>query len=55
VTVHWLKDAPLRLELRAPEKSACLPSSFVDELAVAARRDSFEFRRETWDPVGWRC
>jgi nicotinate dehydrogenase subunit B len=47
VLVHWLKDSPLRpSNLRAPGKVAngFAVESFTDELAVAAKRDAFEFR-----------
>ena len=47
VVVHWLKEAPLRpSNLRAPGKIAngFAVESFTDELAVAAGRDSLEFR-----------
>jgi nicotinate dehydrogenase subunit B len=47
VTVHWLKDTPLRLSnLRAPGKIANVfaVESFTDELAAAAAMDPIEFR-----------
>ena len=56
VTVHWLKDAPLRpSNLRAPGKigNNFAVESFVDELAAAAQRDPLEFRMEAVkDPRG---
>src|SRR5262245_23964639 len=54
VTVHWLKDTPLRLSnLRAPGKIANVfaVESFTDELAAAAAIDPVEFRlRGLTDP-----
>jgi nicotinate dehydrogenase subunit B len=56
VTVHWLKDTPLRLSnLRAPGKIANVfaVESFTDELASAAGADPLEFRlRQLTDPRG---
>jgi CO/xanthine dehydrogenase Mo-binding subunit len=56
VTVHWLKDAPLRpSNIRAPGKIANIfaVESFTDELAHAARRDPLEFRlAQLNDPRG---
>jgi len=56
VTVHWLKDAPLRpSNIRAPGKIANIfaVESFTDELAHAARRDPLEFRlAQLSDPRG---
>ncbi|HVX99390.1 MAG TPA: molybdopterin cofactor-binding domain-containing protein [Pseudorhodoplanes sp.] len=56
VTVHWLKDAPLRpSNLRAPGKIAnCFAvESFFDELAAAAGRDPVDMRlRGLNDPRG---
>jgi CO/xanthine dehydrogenase Mo-binding subunit len=56
VTVHWLKDAPLRpSNIRAPGKIAnsFAVESFTDELAHAARRDPLEFRlAQLADPRG---
>jgi len=46
-TVHWLKTTPLKpSNLRAPGKpgNAYAVECFIDELAVAARRDPLEFR-----------
>lgn len=47
VSVHWIKDAPLRpSNIRAPGKVAnCFAvESFTDELAAVAGRDAAEFR-----------
>lgn len=56
VTVHWLKDTPLRpSNLRAPGKVANVfaVESFTDELAAAAGSDPVEFRlRWLTDPRG---
>ena len=56
VTVHWLKDAPLRpSNIRAPGKIAnsFAVESFTDELALVARRDPVEFRlAQLADPRG---
>jgi CO/xanthine dehydrogenase Mo-binding subunit len=56
VTVHWLKDAPLRpSNLRAPGKigNNFAVESFIDELAAAAQRDPLEFRLQAIkDPRG---
>jgi CO/xanthine dehydrogenase Mo-binding subunit len=46
-TVHWLKTTPLRpSNLRAPGKlgNCYAVECFMDELAVAAKRDPLEFR-----------
>ena len=46
-TVHWLKMTPLRpSNLRAPGKlgNCFAVESFMDELAVAAKRDPLEYR-----------
>jgi CO/xanthine dehydrogenase Mo-binding subunit len=48
-TVHWLKDAPLRLSnIRAPGKIAnsFAVESFADELAAAAGQDPLAFRMQ---------
>lgn len=56
VLVHWLKDAPLRpSNIRAPGKVAntFAVESMVDELAVAAKRDTTAFRLDGLsDPRG---
>jgi CO/xanthine dehydrogenase Mo-binding subunit len=56
VTVHWLKESPLRpSNIRAPGKIAnCFAvESFTDDLAALARVDPVEFRlKGTADPRG---
>ena len=56
VTVHWLKDSPLRpSNIRAPGKIAnsFAVESFIDELAASAKRDPLAFRLEGLaDPRG---
>jgi CO/xanthine dehydrogenase Mo-binding subunit len=56
VTIHWLKDAPLRpSNIRAPGKVAnsLAVEGFVDELAAAAAIDPVEMRlRSLTDPRG---
>ncbi len=56
VTIHWLKDAPLRpSNIRAPGKVAnsLAVEGFVDELAAAVRLDPLEMRqRSLSDPRG---
>jgi CO/xanthine dehydrogenase Mo-binding subunit len=56
VTVHWLKESPLRLSnLRAPGKIANVfaVEGFTDELAAEARMDAVEYRlRGLSDPRG---
>ena len=70
VTVHWLKESPLRMSnLRAPGKIAntFAVESFTDELASAAAIDPVEFRlrglsdpraiaviKRAADMIGWR-
>jgi nicotinate dehydrogenase subunit B len=56
ITIHWLKDSPLRpSNIRAPGKVAnsLAVEGFVDELAAAARLDALEMRlRGLSDPRG---
>src|SRR4029077_1493530 len=56
VTIHWLKDAPLRpSNIRAPGKVAnnLAVEGFVDELAAAVGLDAVEMRlRSLTDPRG---
>jgi nicotinate dehydrogenase subunit B len=56
ITIHWLKDAPLRpSNLRSPGKVAntFAAEGFVDELAAAAGLDALEMRlRSLSDPRG---
>ena len=56
ITIHWLKDAPLRpSNIRAPGKIAnsLAVEGFVDELAAAAGLDALEMRlRSLADPRG---
>jgi len=56
VTIHWLKDAPLRpSNIRAPGKVAntLAVEGFVDELAAAVKLDALDMRlRSLSDPRG---
>ena len=59
VVAHWLKDTPLRpSHLRAPGKIGNLLAvdTFMDELALMAKRDPLEFRlAHMSDPRGREC